>query len=297
MGLLGRVALPKLTSQWKSLIPNCANPDCELASVLHNFSRRRQGLKIGSGWYCCPDCVEQAACAQIAELCHRDVPASARRRFRVPLGLVLLSRGVITHEQLQRALAEQRTGGGRIGEVLTRLGFASEEQVTLSAAVQWGCPVISLKDRAAETEIKLPHFLLELHSCLPVYYAQAANKLIVGFVQQIDRNLLSAIEEMTATVAVPACITPSDFQLRIRELASNVRNEEVTVDSVKSPSEMARIVRNYAVQIEAAAVRFTRCREYIWSRLQGARQEIELLFKIPGRCDWGVSQSECYRLR
>ena len=45
------------------------------------------------------------------------------------LGEKLIAAGVITQEQLNQALEEQKKSGDRIGDVLIKLGFATAEQV------------------------------------------------------------------------------------------------------------------------------------------------------------------------
>jgi type IV pilus assembly protein PilB len=49
-------------------------------------------------------------------------------------GEFLVSKGVLTRMQLQKALDEQRRYGGRLGEALLRLGMMTEEQVTQALA-------------------------------------------------------------------------------------------------------------------------------------------------------------------
>jgi hypothetical protein len=71
------------------------------------------------------------------------VPAPADRALRMPLGLILLSRGWISHRELQDALAAQRRAGhGRIGEWLHRLHGVSEVTVAKGLAIQWSCAVL-----------------------------------------------------------------------------------------------------------------------------------------------------------
>ena len=51
----------------------------------------------------------------------------------MPLGENLISKGIITKDQLDKALAEQKKSSGeRIGEIIIRLGFATKEDVESS---------------------------------------------------------------------------------------------------------------------------------------------------------------------
>jgi len=45
------------------------------------------------------------------------------------IGEVLVSKGVINAAQLEKALAEQKSSGVRLGEAVVKLGFATTEQV------------------------------------------------------------------------------------------------------------------------------------------------------------------------
>lgn len=60
------------------------------------------------------------------------------------LGEILIKEGVITHEQLDKAILTQKKYGGRIGEVLVKLGFVNEQQVVEALGKQLGLPYASL---------------------------------------------------------------------------------------------------------------------------------------------------------
>jgi len=217
----------------------------------------------------------------LAELCRVGAEPRPSRRFRVPLGLLLLSRGVINQDQLQEALKRQRSEEGRIGEILVRLGFASEDDVMAGVAAQWGYPVFSLRKHYLPLEIQLPGSLLARHSILPVYYTKSSRKLMIGFVNGVDHGLLSAIEAMTETETVPCFITPSEFHEKLKSLTAERESEEVSFDRVSSFLEMARIVQSYVVQVASEEARFSHCADQIWCRISGRRHTLDLLFRLP----------------
>ncbi len=62
------------------------------------------------------------------------------------LGELLLKAGLITPAQLEKALEEQRTRGGRLGEVLQKLGYVSEEDIIECLSHQYGVPSINLRN-------------------------------------------------------------------------------------------------------------------------------------------------------
>ena len=64
------------------------------------------------------------------------------------LGEILLKQGLVTEQQLNRAIDYQRVHKGRIGEVLIKLGIISEETITAALGIQLGIPYVSLESNA-----------------------------------------------------------------------------------------------------------------------------------------------------
>ena len=58
----------------------------------------------------------------------------------VRIGELLLKEKRITPEQLQEALAYQKTNGGKLGLNLVRLGFVRDEDITALLSRQYGVP-------------------------------------------------------------------------------------------------------------------------------------------------------------
>src|SRR6185312_15579664 len=65
-------------------------------------------------------------------------PTSARA---VPLGRLLIMRGLLTEQQLIEGLLEQDRTGDKLGKVLIRLGFVDPSSVALALASQHGGPL------------------------------------------------------------------------------------------------------------------------------------------------------------
>lgn len=58
-----------------------------------------------------------------------------------PLGAILVRRGLLTEQQLEQALAENKRTGEPTGEVIVRLGFASAATIAQALATQHGGPL------------------------------------------------------------------------------------------------------------------------------------------------------------
>ncbi len=64
------------------------------------------------------------------------------------IGERLLAEGLVTAEQLARALKIQQQSGGRLGPILVKMGALSDAQLARSLAEQWGLPYVG-QDREA----------------------------------------------------------------------------------------------------------------------------------------------------
>lgn len=71
--------------------------------------------------------------------------SSAKRIVTKQLGELLLERGVISQEQLNKALKAQEINGGLIGYILVSLGYAREEEIAQALTVQYGFPYLPLE--------------------------------------------------------------------------------------------------------------------------------------------------------
>ena len=80
----------------------------------------------------------------------------AKRIVSKQLGELLLEKGIINQEQLEKALKLQRERGGLIGQILVMLGYAKEEEIAQALTVQYGFPYLPLDNYEINAEaIKL----------------------------------------------------------------------------------------------------------------------------------------------
>lgn len=60
------------------------------------------------------------------------------------LGEILIEQGVVTQAQLDLARAEQERTGGKLGRILTGLGFATEAEISQALSLQTGVQQVDL---------------------------------------------------------------------------------------------------------------------------------------------------------
>jgi hypothetical protein len=273
--------IPKVSSKWRSWAPKCAHSGCRTKSFLQAFTHRRNGLNVDGNWYCGPACFEQAVKGKIGEMMTFQGKPAKARTSRVPLGLSLLQRGVLTAEQLRIALEQHRSTELNFGDTVQQLGFATQEQVTAAVAAQWACPVFPLGDRRLEVQVRVPRQFLELYGMLPVHYAEAERRLLIGFVSGVQHQVLYTIGHMTSCTVAPCFITAREYEMHLHSPSTPfLRDDELIFEQIVETTEMARITTNYVVQLAADRVRLGKCRDYLWARISGRKREMDLLFRL-----------------
>ena len=90
--------------------------------------------------------------------------------MKARLGEILVQSNIITHEQLLQALEEQKKSGGRLANVLTKLGFLKEEDALFYLSKQLGVPSVDLRNFDIEKDVIdiVPVSLVKKYHCIPL---------------------------------------------------------------------------------------------------------------------------------
>jgi hypothetical protein len=268
--------------RWSQAHPHCAERDCHLM----RRTWRRMGwwngsIRLRGSSYCAPKCFESAA--RECFLGCTPVPASSPVQHRVPLGLLMLSRGQLTHQQLRAALEAQKgRHHQRIGEWLQELGFATEQQVTTALGLQWACPVLERRTPLESSCGRmLPFRLLERFRMLPIQFVPSARIFYVAFCNGIDYTALYAIEQMLDCRTEACLISSSTMDRELERMGHEARAGDLLFESWHDAAAMAHITCGYALKLGAEQVRIVGCGEYIWVRVEAGREAATLLFRHP----------------
>ncbi|HEV2671318.1 MAG TPA: type IV-A pilus assembly ATPase PilB [Gemmatimonadales bacterium] len=109
------------------------------------------------------------------------------------LGEILVREGLITHDQLRKALLEQKNSGMRLGYTLVKLGFIEETEVSKMLARQYRMPAVDLSRFEVDPKILklLPPDIATKHTVLPL--KREGRTLTVAIA---DPNNVTAIEDI-----------------------------------------------------------------------------------------------------
>ncbi len=153
------------------------------------------------------------------------------------LGELLIREGLITKEQLQQALSEQRSSGMRLGYTLVKSGFIEETEITKMLARQFRMPAVDLTRFEVDTriiklipsEVALKHNVLPLKRegrTLTVAMADPTNVAVMDDLKFITRcDIFPVIAgEYTLRTAIERYYEQTDAQLQ--NLLKDIEEEE-----------------------------------------------------------------------
>jgi len=134
---------------------------------------------------------------------------AARRRSTNPrhsgrlLGNLLVARGFITSSDLDRALAKQSVGGGRLGDIVVDLGYISERALLELLAEQVRIDVLDLNRTALDPETgrSLPEADARRLAAVPLRRAGPAIEVAVA-----DPTRSDLVTELTQLLLAPVCL-------------------------------------------------------------------------------------------
>jgi len=161
---------------------------------------------------------------------------SAASFNKVQLGALLMEAGFISEPQLNSALSIQSTQGGKIGEILVRMGYIDESALLKVLSNQMNLPFIDLKHYQIKPDIirKIPERLARRHKLLLI--DEIANYYLVGMTDPTDIIAYDELNSILGSNVRIAVVTESDVS-RIIDLVYR-RTQEISSFAAKLKEEM-----------------------------------------------------------
>jgi bacteriophage N4 adsorption protein B len=143
----------------RAVVSNAVNFCATTAAVRQFLSAQREGRQVA--WQ---------------KTDHAFPKAEQLREYRRRLGDLLLENRLINVAELREALASQKENGGKLGEVLQRLGYIREDHLLPVLARQFGVSLFAINHRMIDRNLlqKLPRQMAEDMLALPVAFSDGA---------------------------------------------------------------------------------------------------------------------------
>jgi len=138
-----------------------------------------------------------------------------RRIINKQLGELLIDRGLINQEKLEKAISYQRDKGGLIGEILVELGFVKEEDIAQALTTQYGFPYLPLGNYDINTEIlsTIPGRVARQYLLIPV--DKIGNNLTIAMSNPLNVQAVEDVELLSGCSVQVFVATSSDVKKAI----------------------------------------------------------------------------------
>ena len=153
-----------------------------------------------------------------------------KRRY---LGALLVDIGMITHEQLDECLKEQKTSGEKLGKILKSKGYVTEQQLMEILEFQLGIPCINLDVSALSTKLSkyIPAALARKHRMVPIKVEN--NMLYVAMDDALDFIALEDARVVSGMEVVPRIASENAIESAINK----IYGKEYAESAIKELSE------------------------------------------------------------
>lgn len=194
---------------------------------------------------------------------------------KIPLGKLLIQKGVISQDQLRIALTEQTRNSEPLGKLLIALGFVTEATMREALSEKLNTRSADLKSLVVDAiALKLiPKEVAKRYRVFPIVYERATDELVIAM---SDTTNIVALDQISAMLVkgialVPLLVNDSDiayaidhyygFELSIDGILHEIETGEVTLDasSDEYSQPMVRLIDALladAVQNSASDIHF-----------------------------------------
>ncbi|MBY0574960.1 MAG: Flp pilus assembly complex ATPase component TadA [Undibacterium sp.] len=149
------------------------------------------------------------------------------RPEKIRLGEILLQQKLMTEEQLQFALAEQKRTGRKLGRLFVENGFVTEEQISIAMAKQLNISYVNLRQYTIKPDVvkKLPE--LQARRFRAIVLEEKSSGYLVAMVDPTDLFAYDEISRVLKAGIFLAVVNENDLLQAIDNL---YRHTEAIVD-------------------------------------------------------------------
>lgn len=156
-----------------------------------------------------------------------QLAVASRRR----IGEVLVELGIVSDDEISRALEAQRSSGRRLGEVLLQEGLVEPRDLVRALAVQFDLPFVDLSDRRIDIEVSqlVPQQLAMRHRALPVW--REDQQIVVAMANPVDVLALDDIRSLVGRQVKPVMAEATQILKAIERMSHSDSRVRETIQA------------------------------------------------------------------
>jgi hypothetical protein len=160
---------------------------------------------------------------------------------RMRLGEMLLKKKLITKEQLDTAVQYQKSLGGKIGNIIVKLGYMTDEALTREIARHYNMEVTDLANMILPVNLlkAVPRDIIEKHHLIPVHVTK--DVLTVCMSDPTDYEALDELQFVSGKKIDTTLATRDSIKRAIAEFVEDLENEERKSKGALKPASAGRL--------------------------------------------------------
>lgn len=139
-------------------------------------------------------------------------PPADKKVSHKPLGQALLEFGLITEEELTRAVKQHIETGERLGQVLIRMKAVDSAEIGRILEAKFSVNYVNIQNHVLSEDLVrvLSEEFIRTQRVIPLEIKEG--ELVLAMVDPVNREIIQAVEEMTGLKVTPKFILENDFE-------------------------------------------------------------------------------------
>ena len=156
---------------------------------------------------------------------------------RVRLGKMLVDAGLLTGEQLKKAIDAHKKVGGRLGSTIVKLGYIQEKTLTEFIGRQQGLAIVEIDELVIPENLvkKIPRNIIEKHEIIPI--GIKGETLTIAIADPFD---FDALEELQLVVDYKIEMNLAPRSSIVKAIRDIFGEKKEAIEAEKTKEELLR---------------------------------------------------------
>jgi hypothetical protein len=240
------------------------------------------GMRLDGQWYCSTRCIEEAVRARVRDLPPVE-PAYHQGWRAMRLGSLLMHQVGLPRDVIETAIAGQGPDAVPLGRMLRTLGLVTAEDVLKALATQAGVRYLaSVNPRSvAHRPGSLPDDVVRALGIVPISADPKKREMQVACVAPVPGLAVRALTRLTEWAVEPLLVADETMPQLVDLYASSSGSRSSVVGFVCDPLSGPARVAQFAKRRRMVRMVQERCDPYVWVRVDGEGVTADVLMSLP----------------